>query len=82
MFWLDPDKLCFGSDYAIWTPKWLIEKFMAYELPDDIKEEYHVDLTLETRRKILGENAARLYGIDIPAQTAKLKEDAIGASHT
>ena len=66
---------------AIWTPKWLIEKFMAYELPEDLKEEYHVDLTLETRRKILGENAARLYGIDIPAKTAKLKNDAISAAH-
>ena len=54
---------------------------MAYELPNDLKEEYHVDLTLETKRKILGENAARLYGIDIPAKTAKLKNDAISAAH-
>lgn len=81
LFWLGPDKLCFGSDYAIWTPKWLIEKFMAYELPHDLKEEYHVDLTVETKRKILGENAARLYGIDIPAKTAKLKNDTISAAH-
>ena len=81
MFWLGPDKLCFGSDYAIWTPKWLIEKFRAYDLPHDLKEEYRVDLTLETKRKILGENAARLYGIDIPAKTAKLKNDAISAAH-
>ena len=36
LFWLGPDKLCFGSDYAIWSPKWLIEKFMAFELPDDL----------------------------------------------
>jgi uncharacterized protein len=79
LFWLGPDKLCFGSDYAIWSPKWLIEKFMAYELPDDLKEEYHVDLTLETKRKILGENTARLYGIDIPAKAATLKHDAVGA---
>jgi uncharacterized protein len=79
LFWLGPDKLLFGRDYAIWSPKWLIDKFMAFELPDDIKQEYHVDLTLETKRKILGENAARLYGIDIPAQTAKLKSDAIAA---
>src|SRR5438128_3211631 len=35
LFWLGPDKLCFGSDYAIWSPKWLIEKFMAFELPED-----------------------------------------------
>src|SRR5262245_62780764 len=78
LFWLGPDRLCFGSDYAIWTPKWLIEKFMAYELPEDLKQEYHVDLTPEIKRKILGENAARLYGIDIGAQKDKLSRDAIG----
>jgi predicted TIM-barrel fold metal-dependent hydrolase len=78
LFWLGPDKLCFGSDYAIWSPKWLIEKFMAFELPDDIKKEYGVDLTLEIKRKILGENAARLYGIDIATQKAKLSQDGIG----
>lgn len=77
LFWLGPDKLCLGSDYAIWSPKWLIDKFMAFELPDDLKQEYHVDLTLETKRKILGENAARLYRIDIAAQTAKLRDDGI-----
>jgi predicted TIM-barrel fold metal-dependent hydrolase len=80
LFWLGPDKLCFGSDYAIWSPKWLIEKFMAYELPDDLKQEYHADLTLDIKRKILGENAARLYGIDIAAQTAKLSRDMIGTA--
>ena len=45
---------------------------------EDLKEEYHVDLTFEVKRKILGENAARLYGIDIAAQTAKLSQDGIG----
>src|SRR5216684_7658907 len=78
LFWLGPDKLCFGSDYAIWSPKWLIEKFMAFEMPEDLKQEYHVDLTFEIKRKILGENTARLYGIDIAAQTAKLSRDEIG----
>jgi len=78
LFWLGPDKLCFGSDYAIWSPKWLIEKFMAFELPEDLKQEYHVNLTFDIKRKILGENTARLYGIDIPAQTAKLSQDGIG----
>ena len=80
LFWLGPDKLCFGSDYAIWSPKWLIEKFMEFALPEDMKQEYHVDLTFEIKRKILGENIARLYGIDIPAQTAKLRQDGLGAA--
>ena len=78
LFWLGPDKLLFGSDYAIWSPKWLIDKFMAYELPEDLKQEYHADLTPEIKRKILGENAGRLYGIDIPSQTAKLSRDGLG----
>jgi predicted TIM-barrel fold metal-dependent hydrolase len=78
LFWLGPEKLCFGSVYAIWSPKWLIEQFMAFELPEDLKQEYHVDLTFDIKRKILGENTARLYGIDIPAQMAKLNQDGIG----
>jgi uncharacterized protein len=51
---------------------------MAFELPEDLKQEYHVDLTFDIKRKILGENTARLYGIDIPAQMAKLNQDGIG----
>ena len=78
LFWLGEDKMLFGSDYAIWTPKWLIEQFMALELPDDIQAEYGVDLTLEAKRKVLGENAARLYGIDIAAHREKLSQDEIG----
>jgi hypothetical protein len=49
-------------------------------LPEDLKQEYHVDLTFEIKRKILGENIARLYGIDIAAQTAKLSQDGLGAA--
>jgi predicted TIM-barrel fold metal-dependent hydrolase len=53
---------------------------MAFEMPDDLKQEYHYDLTLDIKRKILGENAARLYGIDTAAQSALLSRDAIGAT--
>lgn len=72
MFWLGEDKLLFGSDYGIWTPKWIIDKFMAFELPDDIAKETGVSLSLTAKKKILGLNAARLYGIDIEAQKRKL----------
>ena len=78
LYWLGPDRLLFGSDYAIWSPKWIIEKFMAFELPEDIQQEYGVALTPETKRKILGGNAARLYGIDTEAHRQKLAEDSIG----
>jgi predicted TIM-barrel fold metal-dependent hydrolase len=73
LFWLGPDKLLYGSDYGIWTPKWLIDKFMAFEIPAGETKETGSVLTLETKKKILGENAARLYGIDIEAQKNKIR---------
>ena len=79
LFWLGEDRILFGSDYGIWNPTWLIEKVMAYKMPDDIKEEFKADLTPEIKRKILGENAARLYGIDINARREALSKDQIGA---
>jgi hypothetical protein len=75
LFWLGEDRLLFASDYAIWQPKWIIEKFMAFEIPDDLEKETGKSLTLEGKRKILGGNAARLYGIDIDAQKAKLRRE-------
>lgn len=45
---------------------------MAFELPDEVKQAKGVDLTLESKKKILGLNAARLYGIDVEAQKNKI----------
>jgi len=78
LYWLGEDRLLFASDYALWSPKWIVDEFMAFELPDDIKQEYGVDLTPQAKRKIMGQNAARLYQIDIPAHREKLREDSIG----
>jgi predicted TIM-barrel fold metal-dependent hydrolase len=80
LFWLSADRLLFGSDYGIWHPKWLIEKFTAFELPDEVQKETGVNLTLDAKKKILGENAARLYGIDVPAQKARLKQQRIASA--
>ncbi len=77
LFWIGPDKMLFGSDYAIWEPKWLIEKFAAFEMPEDLKAEFGVDMTMEAKRKILGLNAARLYGIDPDEHMKKVKGDVL-----
>ena len=72
LFWVGEDKLLYASDYAIWTPKWIVDKFMAFELPEDIAQERGVELTLEVKKKILGINAANLYDIDIGKKKKKL----------
>jgi uncharacterized protein len=66
LWWVGEDRLLFASDYALWSPKWIIDKFMEFELPDDLKEQTGVNLTLEGKRKILGLNAAALYNIPVP----------------
>jgi predicted TIM-barrel fold metal-dependent hydrolase len=66
LFWVGPDKLLFGSDYALWQPKWLVESLLKFEMPEDLKAQYGVDLTMETKKKILGLNAARIYDIKVP----------------
>jgi uncharacterized protein len=38
-----------------------------FQIPEDMQSEYGV-LTPDVKRKILGLNAARLYGLDVPAE--------------
>ena len=38
LFWVGEDKMLFGSDYAIWEPKWQVEGFVDWTMPDT--EEY------------------------------------------
>jgi hypothetical protein len=65
LFWVGEDKMLFGSDYAIWEPKWQIEGFLDWDFPDDTFSDYP-RLTADGKRKILGLNAAKLYGIEVP----------------
>ena len=64
LYFVGPDRLIFGSDYGITSPKWIIEKFMDFELDEETAHEAGTQLTLDVKRKILGLNCARLYDID------------------
>ena len=75
LFWLGEDKILFGSDYAIWTPTWLVDKFWNFQIPDAERKETGSDLSDTAKKKILGLNAARLYDIDVEAQKAKLANE-------
>jgi predicted TIM-barrel fold metal-dependent hydrolase len=67
LYWLGADRVLFGSDYAIWQPGWLIEKFVDFQIPEELKGEYG-ELTVAAKRQILGLNAARLYDIEVPPE--------------
>jgi uncharacterized protein len=68
LFWVGEDRLTFGSDYNIWTPKWQIEGLVDYQIPDDDAFTDYPKLTTATKKKILGLNAARLYDIPVPKE--------------
>jgi predicted TIM-barrel fold metal-dependent hydrolase len=67
LFWVGEDKMTFGSDYAIWEPKWQIEGFLDWEMPDEPEYSDYPRLDVGGKKKILGLNAAKLYGIEVPA---------------
>ncbi|MEW2544619.1 amidohydrolase family protein [Streptomyces sp. NPDC047002] len=72
LFWLDEDRITFGSDYAIWSPKWLIESLVDFQIPEDMQGEYG-QLTTDFKRKVLGLTMARLYDIKVP-EAAQIKD--------
>ncbi len=68
MFWVGEDRMTFGGDYNIWTPKWQVEGLVDWEYPDDPAFDDYPRPTVATKKKILGLNAAKLYDIPVPAE--------------
>lgn len=75
LFWLDSDRIIYGTDFPIWHPHWQLDDLLEMELPEDLKAEYKVDLTDEVKAKIVGGNIAHLYDIDVPAKLAQIADD-------
>jgi uncharacterized protein len=60
-----PDRVVFGSD-SVWygSPQWQIEALWRFQIPEAMQKQYgYPALTMQTKRKILGLNSARLYGM-------------------
>lgn len=63
----------FGEEHVLWgtdaiwwgSPQWQIEAFRRFQIPEPLRARVgYAPLTPEGKAKILGLNAARLYGID------------------
>lgn len=67
-----------GSYAALWTPRWLIESFVDFEIPDELDE--YAKITTDQKKKVLGLNAAKMYDIPVPAelQIPSADEPAVG----
>jgi len=66
------DRILWGTD-SVWygAPQPLIDAFRAFQIPDRLRDEHgYPALTDTVKAKILGGNAARLYGVDEAAALA------------
>jgi len=61
------DNVLWGTDSIWYGPAQpAVDAFRAFQIPADFRERYgYPELTPERKRKILGGNAARVYGIDL-----------------
>jgi predicted TIM-barrel fold metal-dependent hydrolase len=60
-----PDRVVFGSD-SVWygSPQWQIEALWRFQIPEEMQKKWgYPALTPQIKRKILGLNSARLYGM-------------------
>ena len=79
------DKIFWGTD-SVWygSPQWQIEAFRRIEIPEDLQKKFGFtplgDADGPLKRKILGENGARLYGIDIAKTVATLDQDKLATA--
>jgi predicted TIM-barrel fold metal-dependent hydrolase len=66
------NQIVFGSD-SVWygAPQWQIEAMWRFQIPEAMRKKYgYPELTEAAKRKILGLNSARLYGIPGAAEPA------------
>lgn len=74
---LGEDNIVWGTD-SIWygPPQALVDSFRIFQIPDEYRERYgYPQLTPTAKEKILGLNAARLYGIDPDRARAAARSD-------
>jgi uncharacterized protein len=77
---LGEDNVVWGSE-CVWfgSPQPQIEAFRALEISPELQERHgYPALTPEIKRKILGLNAARIYGIDPEAVRCTIDESKLG----
>jgi hypothetical protein len=78
---LGPKNVLWGTDSIWWgSPQWLIDAFKTLEIPPAMQEQFgYPPLSKRTKQRILGGNAARLYGIKARAKRCTIPADRLAA---
>jgi predicted TIM-barrel fold metal-dependent hydrolase len=64
--YLGADRIVWGTDSTFYgSPQWQIEAFWRLQIPEEFRRRYgYPEITPEMKRKVLGLNSARLYGMN------------------
>ena len=79
LHYMGEDNIVFGSD-SMWYggPQWQIEALWRFQMPESLAERWgYPELTQGAKRKILGLNSARLYGL--PVSTVRYGQGNLGS---
>ncbi|PCC71571.1 hypothetical protein SAMN02745121_01115 [Nannocystis exedens] len=74
-----PERILWGTD-SIWfgSPQGQLDAFRAFTISEELQEKHgYPPLTEDVKAKILGLNAAAVYGIDPAAQRCAIEADAL-----
>ncbi|HVH06337.1 MAG TPA: amidohydrolase family protein [Myxococcota bacterium] len=76
---LGPKQIVWGTDSIWWgSPQWQIDAFKALVIPEKMQRRYgYPPLTKKAKARILGLNAAKLYGVDPKAARCTIAGDAL-----
>lgn len=71
--------ILWGTDSIWWgSPQFLIDAFKNLQIPAPMREQFgYPQLTATAKRRILGENAARLYGVKRRLERCTINPDAL-----
>jgi uncharacterized protein len=71
------DNILWGTDSIWYGPAQpALDAFLSFQIPPDLRDEFgYPEITAAMKRKILGENAARVYGIDLDGAAAAVAAD-------
>jgi hypothetical protein len=74
---LGPNNILWGTDSVWWgSPQWLIDAFKCLTIPEQLQEQFgYPALTEDVKARILGLNAAELYGVKPKRNPKQIKRN-------